>query len=127
MKAIYEGWYLEAKKAGEAAMAAAKPTPMVVGSPKSLFSNELDYSKPVEVVMGGVCGFAWVNIKPGNSGFARYLKSIGVARKDSYYGGVCVWVHEGGQSMQLKEAYAYAFASVISSKGVKCYASSRMD
>lgn len=124
--------YNQAVNAGKAAMQAACPRPMIVGTPTTPLGNDIDFSKPVEIVMGGVCGFAWVNVKAGNSAFARWLVKQGLARKDSYYGGVTVWVFEGGQSMELKQAYAYAMAAVLHANagtlGIKsAYAGSRMD
>jgi len=80
----------------------------------------------------GVCGFAWVNIKPGNHPFANWLKRNNHARKDEYYGGVTVWVSQYGQSMELKERYAHGFAEVIrdhfaSDPKFRAYSQSRMD
>ena len=123
----FQELYRAARDAGLAAAAACNPTPMVVGHAKSLFSNEIDYAKPVEVVADGVCGFAWIIVKPGNSKFANWLKKEGYGRPDTYYGGVCVWVSEFNQSMQKKEAYARAFARVLGHAGIKAYSDSRMD
>lgn len=54
-----------------------------------------------------------------------------VANKPSrhYHGGTYIWVGGFGQSMQKKEAYARAFAAVVSEHvaGCSAYASSRMD
>jgi len=91
-------------------------TPMVVsGGGKKYF------------VADGVCGFAWVNVKPGTSKFARWLKATGKARTDSYYGGVTIWVSDFGQSMQKKEIFARALAKRFQAAGIKAYAASRMD
>lgn len=122
-RAVYD----EADKAGKAAAEACKPVAMVVGEETSLFSGKLDTSKPMHYVSDGVCGFAWVNVKPGTSAFAKWLKAKKLARTDDYYGGVCVWVGAYNQSMQRKEAYAYAFARVLNDKGIKAIARSRMD
>jgi hypothetical protein len=81
----------------------------------------------VEEVTEGVCGFAWVNVKPGNSAFARYLKETNVARKDSYYGGVTVWVSHFNQSYERKMAYARAFAGVLQQHGINAHAMGRLD
>lgn len=86
------------------------------------------------VVEGGACGFAWIVIKPGNCGFANWLKKNGHAHA-AYGGGIQVSVREGGQSMTLKEAYANAFAAEVNRlvtlgvlpKMKSCYADSRMD
>lgn len=123
---IFASLYDKARKAGLAAAEACNPTPMVVGQAASLFGNEI-VPGTEEVVADGPCGFAWINVKPGNSKFANWLKKNSLARADSYYGGVCIWVGEFNQSMQKKEAYAYAFANVLSDEGIRAYASSRMD
>jgi hypothetical protein len=120
--------HTKARIAGMQAADACTPTPMVV----ERHANQLDDSSPVveryAPVRGGVCGFAWVNIKPGNSSFALYLVKNGIARKDSYYGGVSVWVSEFGQSMERKAAYAAAYAQVLRDAGIeRVYAQSRMD
>lgn len=120
--------YEAADIAGKMDADACIPTPMIVQQR----TNALDDSSPIVKswnVAGGVCGFAWVNIRPGNSKFANWLKKNGYARKDSYYGGVSIWVSDYGQSMELKEAYAKGFAEVIAAQldNVKVYAMSRMD
>lgn len=118
--------YTRAHRAGLEAGTNKSPRPMVVQE----HANMLDDRSPVvhsELVMGGVCGFAWINIKPGTSAFAKWLKKKELARTDSYYGGVTVWVSEFGQSMEKKMAYAAAFANVLCEAGIKAYANSRMD
>ena len=102
------------------------PTPMVVGTPTETFGSEIDYSKPTYFVEGGACGFAGVVIKPARGKFVSYLKSIGIGNKH-YYGGYYVSVREFGQSLARKEAYAEAYAKVLSEEGMSCYVDSRMD
>lgn len=119
--------YKLADMAGKAAADKCKPVPMVVIERANPFDDNSPIIRQYEPVMGGCCGFAWVNIKPGNSAFANWLKKTGKARKDSYYGGVTIWISDYGQSMDLKESYAYAFAKVLSDNGFKAYGNSRMD
>jgi len=102
------------------------PTPMIVGSPSTPFGSDIDYSKPTHFVESGVCGFAGVVIKPARGKFVSYLKSLGMGHKH-YYGGWYVSVHEFGQSLTRKEAYARAYAKVLSEEGMSCYVDSRMD
>ena len=102
------------------------PTPMVVGSPSTPFGSDIDYSKKTYFVEGGACGFAGVVIKPARGKFVSYLKSIGIGNKH-YYGGYYVSVREFGQSLARKEAYAEAYAKVLSEEGMRCYVDSRMD
>jgi hypothetical protein len=120
-----EQLYARAHAAGMAAGEAARPTPMVVTEHR----NPLDDSSPVirtyAPVMSGVCGFAWVTVRPATSSFARYLKARGHRR--GYEGGIQIWVGEFGQSMERKEAYARAFAAVLREAGITAYAASRMD
>lgn len=81
---------------------------------------------PVE---DGVCGFAWVLVKPGNSSFALWLKRTGKARTDSYYGGVSIWVSGFGQSMTRKAAYADSLAASLRKAfpDLRIHSMSRMD
>ena len=104
----------------------ASVTPMIVGSPSTPFGSDIDYSKKTYFVEGGACGFAGVVIKPARGKFVSYLKSIGIGNKH-YYGGYYVSVREFGQSLARKEAYAEAYAKVLSEEGMRCYVDSRMD
>ena len=105
---------------------AASVTPMIVGSPSTPFGSDIDYSKKTYFVESGACGFAGVVIKPARGKFVSYLKSIGIGNKH-YYGGYYVSVREFGQSLARKEAYAEAYAKVLSEVGMRCYVDSRMD
>lgn len=115
----------EAEAAGNAAAARCVPTPMIVGSPSTPFGNDIDPNKPTYFVADGVCGFAWVSFA-GNTSFGRWMKKTGKAR-DHYPKGLCVWVRDYNQSMQLKEAYAEAYAAVLRKHDIEAYAGSRMD
>ncbi len=119
--------YTEAHSAGIAAGNGCNPTPMIVGTPTTPLGNDIDYSKDTHYVSDGVCGFAWVNIKPARGKFVKYLKDNNIGRKDSYYGGYTVWVREFGQSLERKSAYARAFAKVLDDNGLRAYPMSRMD
>jgi hypothetical protein len=119
--------YRKARAAGLAAASDCKPIPMVVCQRADPLNDNSPIVKRYAPVMDGPCGFAWINVKPGNGPMARYLKAEGLARSDSYEGGVCVWVGEFNQSMARKEAYAAAFADVMRAEGIRAYANSRMD
>jgi hypothetical protein len=114
--------------AGAAAAEAKVPKPMYVVER----ANPMDDSSPIvkayEPIADGVCGFAWVNVRPGNSPFANWLKKEGKARK-AYGGGVQIWVSAYNQSLEKKEAYANAMEKALEAlvPGVKFYADSRMD
>lgn len=107
--------------AGMAAGRAHTPAPMGVYQ-SDLQGNRLG---PTEIVMDGVCGFAWIKIA-GNTSFGRWAKKTGRAR-NGYYGGLLISASEFGQSMERKTAYARAFAKVLNENGVKAYAESRID
>lgn len=117
----------KAVAAGTAAGATVQPKPMVV----TQHANMLDDASPVEkawIVADGLCGFAWVNVKPGTSSFAKWLVREGHARRDSYYGGVTVWISDYGQSVTRKTAYAEAMAKTLREAGIpRTFAQSRLD
>jgi len=127
----YQTIWQEALAAGEQAMISCTSTPMVVQQ----HTNMLDDSSPVEkqwFVSGGVCGFAWVNIKPATAKFSRWLtQHDSNVKPDSYYGGLTYWVYQGGQSMELKSAFAGAMARCLNhySKqlGIRVIPMERMD
>lgn len=114
MSAEFKALWEKAEAAGMVAAKAVVPVPMNVTDGTQVWH-----------VPDGVCGFAWVKF-PGNTPFGRWAKKAGKASK-SYTGGLMYWVTVGGQAMQLKEAYADAFAKVLNEGGVKAYADSRMD
>ena len=90
------------------------------------FGNDMDYSKRTYHVPSGMCGFAWVGIRPGNSSLARQAKKLGIGGS-AYGGGVSIWIHEHGQSYECKQKHAHAYARVLSEHGVDAYAQSRLD
>lgn len=121
LKAIFD----KAHAAGLAAVEKTVPTPMTV----TMHANMLDDSSPVVKswhVPEGPCGFAWIRIYPGTSSAARYAKKYLGAEK-GYPSGMEIWVSNFGQSVELKEAYAEAYASVLRAAGIKAYAGSRLD
>lgn len=116
----FQAMYDAAHAAGDKAAINKIPTPMQVQG----FMPESE----------GLCGFAWVNVKPGTSRFAKWLKEKNLARKDDYYGGVTIWVGAYGQSVARKEAYVYAFAAELTTQlkaagitKVSVYGASRLD
>lgn len=137
----------DAHAAGMKAATKLRPRPMVVGTPRDMMASlmgqpdgGLDPEQPQYFVSDGVCGFAWVTVRPANSRFAHFLKKIMKGRGDNfsgdvlsgdpsrgYRGGLDLWVGGFRQSMQLKEAYARAFAKVLREAGITAYADSRMD
>lgn len=124
----------KADVAGREAVSKLKVIPMIVGEAKSLFSNEIDYSKPTEYVADGVCGFAWVNVYPefkGNTKLGKeerkVLEAAGFEKDWDSNKKYSKWISDFNQSLQKKETYARAFAKVLSDNGINSYAQSRMD
>jgi len=114
-----------AKDAGIENCALCTPTPMVVAQRANPLNDHSPIIKQYHVP-DGVCGFAWVVIKPGTSSFAKWLVKHNEAKKHSY-GGVSIWVRGYGQSMERKEAYAIGFANYLRTVGINAYADSHMD
>lgn len=118
--------YNEAQRAGIIAAGKKIPTPMVVEE----HENMLDGNSKVKntwQVNDGVCGFAWITIKPANSAFAKWLMEKNLARKASYGSGVLIWVYQYGQSYERKAAYAGAFAGVLQKYGINAQMGCRED
>lgn len=119
--------YAKADAAGRAAADACVPQPMYVVQRANPLDDNSPIVKAYAPVMSGVCGYAWINISPGNSTFARYLKEQGLGDRDNYYGGVSVRVYGYGQSYEKKAAYAGAFAKVLQEAGIRAQSMSRLD
>ncbi len=123
--ARFEKLFADAKAAGMAAVAKTVVPAMVV----SQHASPLDDASPVThqwVVPDGVCGFAWVTLRPGTSKAARFAKKF-LGARTAYGGGMQLWVSDFNQSMTKKEAFAEAFAKVLRDGGVEAFAGSRMD
>lgn len=74
------------------------------------------------------CGFAWVDIPSARTPFVLWCKKNGVGSKH-WKKGWSIWNPAGNntQSMDIKEAGAYAFAQVLNQHGVVCNMASRAD
>lgn len=136
-----------AAEAGRRAAAEAVPTPMVVVEADLLTGRP----RPGGRSWGapeGPCGFAWVTIRPATSALARYIRRHEMAPEDRLYpdpawharcdsqggswhrssgGGYEFWVWSGGQSVARKEAYAQAYARVLTEAGWPATYGSRLD
>lgn len=119
---------LFAKADAAGAVAAAKVVPLAMVVTSVDINDEPIPGARSYHVPEGVCGFAWVTVKPGNCQMAKWLKKFKGARA-GYYGGIEFSVRGYGQSMQRKEAYAEAFAQVLREAPgeIRAYAGSRMD
>lgn len=112
----FEKLAAKANAAGKAAVEAVEPQMMCV---KNGATGTVYGPFPV-------CGFAWVVVKPNRGKFAKYLKD----HEDfspHYGGGISKWMRMNTQSMDIKAAYAGAYAGVLSEAGYDAYADSRMD
>lgn len=123
----------KADSAGKTAVGCLKVVPMTVGQETSMFSNEIDYTKPTYYVEDGMCGFAWVDVFPANKGNTKagkeeriILKSTGFNLND-YTKTYQFWISDYNQSVQKKETYARAYAEVLRENGLKAYGGSRLD
>lgn len=123
----YDAIFAEAHEAGNAAAMSAVPRPMVVGEAKSLFSDEIDYSKPVYYESEGLCGFAWISFLSGRGPAVSYMKAKEIGRKPYGQKGWQIWVSGYGQSYERKMAYAEAYSKVMRANGIDAYADGRLD
>jgi hypothetical protein len=120
-----------AEKAGMKAAEEAQPETM------HLVGRDHEGRMRHYAVTEGVCGFAWVNVTPGTCSFARWARKHdridgrpdrwGEKWTKAYRGGVDRWIHEFGQSMTRKEAYARAYAKVLREAGIEASVGSRID
>jgi hypothetical protein len=117
--------YQAAHNAGNVAVQEATITPMIVQQRANPLNDSSDVQRQW-LVNDGVCGFASFIVKPANCKFAKYLQAQGLGRKH-YYGGMSMSIFDFNQSLQKKEAYAYAFAKVLNDNGITAYTESRMD
>lgn len=118
--------YEEAFAAGQKAVEELNIAPMIV----SQHENPLDDSSPIRksyYVADGVCGFAWVQIKPANGKFAKWLIDQQIARKSIYDPGIRMSIHWFEQSYQKKDAFARAFAKVLQGYDINAIPHSRLD
>lgn len=118
--------FARAEAAGRAAAAARVPEPMVVVQRADPLDDASPIVKRYAPVMDGVCGFAWIVIRPGNCAAARYAKA-NLGARAGYGGGIHIWVSAYNQSYERKSAHASAFAAVLRAAGINAYADSRLD
>ena len=126
-KASVDEIYREAYAAGLKAGHEVQVTPMVVGTETTPFSNIIDNTKQTYFIEGGVCGFAWVKIRPARGKFVQFLKDKDLGYQNSYEGGYDLSCREFGQSLTRKEAFVNAFAEVLRNYGIDAYGQSRID
>ena len=121
----YQVHFRDAEAIGHNAGVSHKPTPIRIYQ-ADIMGKRLSEDS---VIDDGCCGFAWINIKPANKRFAKWLKETERARPDSYYGGITIWIHDHNQSYEKKKKHAEAMASYLQGKfpDIKFRAMSRLD
>lgn len=112
--------YNEAHEAGMVAGKRFTPEPMTVSY------RDIDGSVRRDTISDGVCGFAYVRIRPARGKFVKFLKDNRIGYT-SYEGGYKVSVNAFNQSMERKLAYAVAFCKVLDSYNINAYPESRLD
>jgi hypothetical protein len=137
-EAKYQRLWDEMKRVSHEALASATPpTPMVVGSPSTPLGNDVDPNQKMWYVADGVCGFAWVVLDSGRTGFSQWIMKKGYGSKHYQWGGgykgVSIWLHsregfaETRQSLQLKQQVCGKVAAYLRSEGVSAHYESRID
>lgn len=116
----------------EVAEAATKAANDCVPQPMGVYSADIfgKQTGPVSIVDEGLCGFAWVRIKPARGAFIKFLKDneIGVTScMGGYMISMSLFTHS--QSFERKEAAARAAVSVLKKYQVadKIWVESRLD
>jgi hypothetical protein len=116
-----EVMFQEAVEAAAKAFDEVTPRPMVVSSGIQQY-----------YISEGVCGFAYVKIRPATGAFVKYLKAQGLGHK-AYGGGyeICSWelggVGRGSQSYERAMAAARAAEKVLAGYGLNVFAYGRLD
>lgn len=106
-EAAFDAAATAARDAGDA----VTPAPSIVGTAIGL-SDEIDPTKPVYRDTAGICGFAWVDVRPATSSFARWLAKTGRGSK-AYGGGMRIRIPWHGQSYERKIASAQVLAGEL--------------
>lgn len=117
--AQWQQLFNEAWAVGLAAGNANRPTPIIVSGQHG---NQISHY----YVEDGVCGFAYVRIKPATHSFARWANKMDLGFK-SYHGGYDISIHEYNQSYDRKMAHAQAMAAYLREKGIPADAHGRLD
>ena len=74
-----------------------------------------------------ICGFASVHVRGIRKKAEKAIFAEFGFEKDSYRGGIYLWVSDYGQSYDQKKAHAEAFAKVLKENGIDAYSESRLD
>lgn len=107
----------EAHLAGLYAGNTANPTPYQIVNGDNQVIDSLD---------DGLCGFAWITIRPARGKLVAYLKKRQWG-SNGWNGGWEIWVSHFNQSYERKYAYAKAFAETLRTHGINAQAGGRLD
>lgn len=124
--------FATAERTADAAALAATPTPMIVGTAIGL-SDRIDPTQRTYVIPDGVCGFAWVRVRPARGAFVTWCKQNNIGRSDSYEGGYVIPAHELAPSLRKTQSYerkmaaANAAAAVLRDAGINAYSEGHLD
>ena len=118
----YDLLWSAADAAGRKAAAEAVCTPMVVGE----VDPRTGIGRVIDIVEDGVCGFAYIKIRPARGAFVNWLKARNIGHK-AYGGGYEISIHDYNQSMTRKSAHARAAAEVLCRAGIEATSYSRLD
>ena len=123
-KEIIDEAFAAAREAAETAI----PHPMIVGQATGLFGSGM-VPGTEEYVSEGLCGFAWVNIKPARGPLIKYCKQNKIGHPGTYGGwSISMGSVTMSQSIERKECAADAFVKVLQKYGVeRCWKESRLD
>ena len=131
----------KALQAGEDALNACVPIPMIVQEHANMMDDSSQVIQSYHVP-DGVCGFAWIKISLTSTPSRQFINALKKAKlatadinsfkdepfkKSNYHGGYLYWVRQGNQSLQKKETFAGAFAKTLIEAGITCHTGSRMD
>ena len=80
----------------------------------------------IDTLTDGLCGFAWITIRPARGPLVAHLKKMDIGDK-GWNGGYEIWVSHFGQSYERKYAYANAFAWTLRQHGYDAQHGGRLD
>jgi len=111
----------DAGLAAHVAVQALDVKPMTVVGHNPSTGDRIAYHVP-----DGVCGFAYVTIRPATGAFVQWLKGRSIGHK-AYHGGWEISIQQYSQSMQRKEEHARVVAEYLTDYGIPAGYYSRMD
>lgn len=112
------------------------PTPMIVGSPSTPLGTDVDPNQKMWFHADGVCGFAYLVLESGRTGFAQWLLKNNLGAKWWSFGrtrgvGVHTFARLGfaniGQSYEKNKFVANAMANHLRRAGIDCWVDARVD